>query len=64
MVRAALDEISARALEFGEAVEAACKAKRRSLKVCRYCSEIKAPELMFGKDQCYACASEHAGVVY
>ena len=59
-----LDELHGRLSEFGEAVEVACKAKRRSLRVCRYCSEIKAPELMFGKDQCYGCASEYSGVVY
>jgi hypothetical protein len=59
-----LEEIGARALELGEAVEAACKAKRRSLRVCRHCGELLAPELMFGKAQCYDCASEFAGVVY
>jgi hypothetical protein len=59
-----LEEIHERLPELGEAVEAACKAKRRLLKVCRYCGELLAPELMFGKDQCSDCASEYSGVVY
>lgn len=59
-----LDEIHQRSAQFGEAVEAAYKKKRRTLKICRACGDLNAPELMFGSDECYGCASQYRGIVY
>jgi len=58
------DDLQGRRADCRTAVEVAFKSKRRSLRVCRYCGELLAPELMFGKDQCYGCASQYSGVMY
>lgn len=46
------------------AVDHAAKAGRRRLKVCRYCGELIAPELMHGADSCMGCSSRYVGIVY
>ena len=49
---------------ISEAVEAAYRSKRRSLKICRYCGELLGRENMFDDEHCYGCASRFLGVVY
>lgn len=49
---------------LGRAVDAAFEAKAPSLRICRYCGGVFAPEHLLRDDECHGCGSLVHGVVY
>lgn len=50
--------------ELRRTVDAAYETKAPTLRICRYCAGVFAPEHLFGEDECHACGSLVHGVVY